>query len=67
MEFWEDERLVCCHQLTEWSNLRDNVMAEVDGKVTNLWSASKTFLGHYIRSTQKLPVCSYVTFVHYIT
>jgi DNA-dependent protein kinase catalytic subunit len=54
VEFWEDERLECCHHLTEWGNLRENILTEV-GEVNQLWGANSIFLRHYLASTLKLP------------
>jgi len=54
IDYWEDERLECCHLLTEWENLRENVLAQFDQDRAKIWS-SDLYLRHYIISTSKLP------------
>lgn len=53
IDYWEDERLECCHLLTEWENLRENVLVQFDQDRSKIWS-SDIYLRHYILSTSKI-------------
>lgn len=55
LDHWDDERLECCHQLTEWETLRDNVLVQMDNDISKIWSQDDMYLRHYIASTIKIP------------
>lgn len=54
IDYWEDERLMCRHNLTEWGNLYENVMAEFDGDADRIWDGDEVYLNHYLTSCSKL-------------
>ena len=63
IDFWEDERLLCCKKLTNWYELYENIMIEIDQQpiklLTTEYGLNSIYTSYYLESAIHLLYQSY--------